>query len=156
MAGEDAFDGAKAAFSSYFAFFKTVAQEIGMERTLALGKKTVETMAAMQANKMKEETGIKEFDAKTASSLVWTIPQTLGITREVVEESPQRVMFKVGRCPIYEAAQTLGLDPESACHANPLIHMDALVKQLNPNLSYRLLKYRTAPDDFCEEEIVLV
>jgi hypothetical protein len=32
---------------------------------------------------------------------------------------------------------------------------DAVVKQLNPNLNLRLQKFRSAPDDFCEEAIIL-
>jgi hypothetical protein len=33
--------------------------------------------------------------------------------------------------------------------------MGATAKQLNPNLSFRVTKFRSTPDDFCEEEIVL-
>jgi len=36
-----------------------------------------------------------------------------------------------------------------------LFNSPARAKQLNPNLSYQLMKFRSAPDDFCEEAIVL-
>jgi len=32
--------------------------------------------------------------------------------------------------------------------------MDAVTKQLNPNYSYQLQRFRAGADDFCEEVIV--
>jgi len=76
----------------------------------------------------------------------------------VVEESPQRVVVKAGKCSLYAAAQTMGMDAktiEGMCHASPLRFMDTVAKQLNPNLSWQLRKFRSAPDDSCVEELVL-
>jgi len=33
--------------------------------------------------------------------------------------------------------------------------MNALFEQLDPNAVYQFKKFRSTPDDFCEEEIVL-
>ena len=55
---------------------------------------------------------------------------------EVLEESPQSVSFKVTKCPIYEAAQMMGVDAETIenlCRSGPIRFMDAMTKQLNPN-----------------------
>ena len=78
---------------------------------------------------------------------------------EVIEESPQKVSFKVARCPLYEAAQELKLDAETIealCRAGPVRNMDSMVKQLNPNLNYQLRKFRSSEENFCEEMIELV
>jgi hypothetical protein len=107
MAIEDAFNGAKTAFTFWNAYINTVAEEIGMERALGLNTKMCESM--VQAKMMKEEAGIKEFDAKAAWSLMRTAPEGLGLSSEVVEESPQRVVVKYSKCSIYEAAQMLGM-----------------------------------------------
>jgi len=158
MAIEDVFNGAKTAFTFFFAYLNAVAQEIGMERAIAVQTKMCETMGAIQGKMMKERSGMKEFDRKAAWSLVKTAPESFGITVEKLEESPQRVVNKVGRCSIYEAAQMLGMDAktiETLCRAGSITFMDAVAKQLNPNLSMRLRKFRSAPDDFCEEEMVL-
>lgn len=155
---QDVFNGAKSAITFFFAYLNTVAQEIGMERATALDTKMCETLGAMQGKMMKEQSGMKEFDCKAAWSLVKTAPGSLGITMEKLEESPQRVVMKMGRCPLYEAAQAVGVDAktiETECRAASMTFMDAVAKQLNPNLSFRLRKFRSAPDDFCEEEIVL-
>ena len=76
---------------------------------------------------------------------------------EVVDEDPQRISFKVSKCPIYEAAQMMGVDAktiETLCRNGPVRFMDTMTKQLNPNFSYQLKRFRSGADDFCEEEIV--
>jgi len=158
MATEDVFNAAKTAFTWFEAYFNTVAQEIGMERALSLFTKMCENMGAMQGRMMKDQAGIKEFDAKAAWSLMRTTPEGLGLSMEVVEESPQRVVVRFRKCPIYEAAQMLGMDAktiETMCRTSTERLMGTLAKQLNPNLSYRLSKVKSALDDFCEEELVL-
>jgi hypothetical protein len=160
MAVEDTFNGAKSGLTLFQAYVNTVAQEIGMERALALDTKMCEAVGATQGKMIKEQTGIEEFDAKSAHPLLLNaIEEGFGILSEVIEESPQRVVFKVGRCPVYEAAEALGMDAEAIeanCRADSIRFMDAMTKQLNPNLSYQLRKFRSAADDFCEEAIVLV
>jgi hypothetical protein len=158
MAIGDVFNGAKTALTLFDAYINTVAQEIGMERALSLMTKVCENMGATQGKMMKEQSGIKEFDAKAASSLLRTVPEGLGISMEVLEESPKKVVGKVEKCSVYEAAQMLGMDAktiEAMCRAGSNRFMDAVAKQLNPNLSFRVTKFRSAPDDFCLEETVL-
>jgi hypothetical protein len=156
---EDTFNGSKNALTTFFAYFNAVAQEIGMERALALHTKMAEVRGANMGKMLKEQSALEEFDPKAAASLARnSIEKGYGISSEVIEESPQSVVFKVGRCPLYEAAQELGLDAEvieTLCRAGALRFMYTTVKQLNPNLNYKLRKFRSAADDFCEEEIVL-
>ncbi len=143
----------------YFAYLNTVAKEIGMERAVAYETRMNESMGAKTGKMIREQAGIGELDAKAAASLTrGAIEEGYGIKSEVIDESPQRVVSKVGKCPVYEAAQEVGLDTETIetlCRAGAVRFMDTMVKQFNPNLSYRLTKFRSAADDFCEEEIVL-
>ena len=158
MAIEDTFSGAKNAFTFHGAYLNTVAQEIGTERALALWTKTSETIGAMQGKMMKEQAGIEEVDAKVAYSLTKAVPESLGLLFDVLEESSTTVRMRCRRCSVYEGWQMAGLDDktrETMCRAGSLRFMDAAVKQLNPRLSYELRKYRSGPDDFCEEQIVL-
>jgi len=155
MAREDVFNGARTAMMLFDAYLGTVAQEIGMEQAMGLLTKMCEGMGVMQGQIMKQQAGIKECDAKTAGALARTVPESLGIALQVIEESSQRAVVKCGQCSVYEAAQMLGMDAESFCRAGPLRFMDTVVKQLNPNLSWQVLKYRSSADDFCEEACVL-
>ena len=67
-------------------------------------------MGTMQGMMAKQQAGAKEFDAMAIHSVGRNFTQGLGITTEVVEESPQRVMTRTSRCPVYEAAQMVGLE----------------------------------------------
>lgn len=159
MAIEDTFKGARNAYIYYFAYLTTVAREIGMERAIALQTKMCETRGTLDGKMIKEQAGVEEFDAEAVASLAEDYVETLGIRSEVIEESPQKVSFKIGRCPLYEATQVLGLDAETIehlCRAGPVRNMDSMVKQLSPNLNYQLRKFRSGTDNFCEEVIELV
>jgi hypothetical protein len=158
MAVEDTFNGAKNGYLMLHAYTNTVAQAIGMEQALALATKMSETMGAAEGKMYKEQAGIEEFDTKAAYQGLNTSIEGVGILSDVIEESPQKIIFKVGRCPIYEAAQALGMDTkaiEANCRASSISFMEAMAKELNPNLSYQLTKFRSSADDYCEEAIVL-
>ncbi|MFZ2035986.1 MAG: hypothetical protein WAU62_03605 [Dehalococcoidales bacterium] len=138
-------------------FVQTVAEEIGMDRAVELFAKTTEKMGKIQGSILRQNSLIKKFDAHTAAALVRAAYQSLGISIKMKEESPRSVLFTCTRCPNYTAAHELGIDDkaiESWCRVGNIRFMDMMVKQLNPDLSVRLVKFRTAPEDFCGEEIV--
>jgi hypothetical protein len=158
MEPNEAFHGAKAAFTFHNLYLTAVGQEFGMAKAIALESQMCENIGVMQGKFIKDKSGIKAFDAKTAYSTVKVIPEGIGIIGEILEENPQKVRFKCRHCSIYEGAQNAGLDEktrENICRKGSIRYMDAMVKQLHPNLSYRVAKYRTSADDFCEEEIAL-
>ena len=103
--------------------------------------------------------GIDEFDVSTARQTPSELIENgYGILSEVVEENPKKAVIKVGSCPVYEAAQALGMEAdaiEASCRAGSLRFMDAVAKQLNPRLSYQLINFRSTPDGSCEEAILL-
>ena len=159
MAGESTFNGAKTGLNFMFAYFNMVAQEIGLEKALALDKKTAQMLGEAQGQMIKEQIGDEEVDTRKAyQALSDLIEGGLGISSELEEESPEKITFKIERCPVYEAAQAVGMDDEAIkaeCQAGAICFMDAVTKQLHPNLSYQLLKFRTPEDSFCKEAVVL-
>jgi len=158
MKPNETFQGAKAAFTYHNFYLTTVGQEFGIAKAIALESLMCNNIGAMQGKFIRDKSGIKAFDAKIAYRIVKNVPEGYGIIGEVLEESPEKVRFKCRNCSIYEGAQNAGLDEktrEAICRKGSIRYMDAMVKQLHPNLSYRLMKYRTSADDFCEEEIVM-
>jgi hypothetical protein len=158
MPNEDVFKGARSALTFLFAYQNAVAQEIGIERAIALQTRLSESMGARQGKMLKEQSGIKESDAKAALSLVKSLKESLGMTYEIVEENPQRVVIRTVRCPFFEAARMLGMDAkaiETGCRNGPMKMADSVVKQVNPGLNVRVRKFRSTPDGFCDEEIAL-
>lgn len=159
MALEDTFTGAQTALAFLNAYIGAVAEEIGMERALALDGQVCEAMGGAQGQMIREQSGVEEFDAQTASqTLSDAIRQGFGIVSEAIEESPERVVLSVGRCPVYEAALAVGMDAEAieaSCRLGAIGFMDAMAKALNPELSYRLQEFRSSPEGHCVEEVVL-
>jgi len=159
MATTDTLRGATNAFTFSIAYINTVGQEIGMEKAIALDAEMCATMGAAQGQAIKAQAGLDEIDLATAAALAdASIEEGLGIVSEVIEKSTQRIVSRRGRCPIYEAAQMLGMDNksiEAMCRAAALRYMDTMVKQWNPNLSYRLREFRSSADGHCIEEVVL-
>jgi len=158
LTNEDTFNIAKNVFSMYGTFFNNVAQEIGSDKALNLHMKTCEMIGNHMGQMTKKQMGIKELDAKTAAMLTKSVVSNFGISNVDAEEKPTSVLIKIHECPIYEGHRAAGIDDEtieSICRKGGLRFMDTFFKQLDPNASYQLKKFRSAPDDCCEEEITL-
>jgi hypothetical protein len=141
------------------AFYNKVAQEIGKERALELEAMTNTEMGAAQGIILKEQIDQNNVDAFSASKIIFKyLEQELGIIPVVKEESPDKVVYSCGRCPVFESYQVFGTenkDIETACRASAVGFMDALVKQLNPELNYELILFRSGADDSCDEAIFI-
>lgn len=115
-------------------------------------------MGVMQGKMLKSQLRrdkIKEITPSIAGSLTGGVIAGLGMVTETIEESPEKISFKINKCPVYEAAKLMGLDSEILCRHSAVSFMNTIVKQIDPNLGYELEKYRSGPDDFCQEAIVL-
>jgi hypothetical protein len=157
MSLEDKLSGATMAMAFLNAYISTVGEEYGMEKAISLLAKMCEKMGVMQGQMMKEQAGVDEIDLKTAWSIANTIPEGLGISPEIIEETPEGIVGKYGPCPVYSAGQMLGMDHstiEELCRNGSATLMNTLTQQLNPNLKHELKKFRVSADDFCEEAIV--
>jgi len=155
---EETFNAAKNVFSFNGAFFNNVAQEIGLERALNLYTKTSEMTGVQMGQMTKEQMGIKELDAKTAAMVARSVVSGFGISNVDAEEKPTSVLIKVHECTMHEGYRAVGMDDETIeaiCRKGSLRFLDTFFKQLDPNASYQLKRFRSAPDDCCEEEITL-
>ena len=158
MTKEEAFSAAQFAYAAYDAFFDAVAQQVGREQAMAIQNQAMLALGAAQGQMIKAQAGIEVKDAATAYAVISNAIGIIGIETELVESSPGRVVFKPGRCPLCEAAQSLGWNDETreaGCRSGAIPFMDAAVKQLNPDLSYRLIGFGSGQGDSCLEEIVL-
>lgn len=156
---EDRFTGAKNAFIILDAFIGMVVKEYGENKAYSMIEKTCQNMGALQGKMSKSQARrekIKEMNPSNAAFLASDAIKGFGIASEILKESDDKVSIKVKRCPVYEAAKMMGLNPEPFCRSSSLPFMDSLVKELNPNLQYELDKFRIGQDDFCEESISLI
>jgi len=141
MASIEAFNAAKNMASMYGAFFKTVAQEIGMERALALQSKAYETFGPELAEMFKEP------DLKKVASKIQEMYTSSGTVAETNVE-PTKIVSKVLKCPWYEGLQAAGLSHEEIMawcqHSGE--------GEILPNVT-STVRFRSSADDFCIEEI---
>jgi len=159
MSLEDTFNGAKNAFILLDGFIGTVVKEIGEEKAYDMVETTCQNIGAIQGKMSKSQARrekMKEMNPRNASILAADAIKGFGIQAQILKESDEKVSIKVGKCPVYEAAKMMGLDPEPLCRRSAIPFMNSLVKQLNPDFHYELEKFRTGQDDFCEESIALI
>lgn len=155
MAREDAFNAAKAAFGMYGRFLRDVAQEIGMEKALALYAKQGQPSGAMVAEMTKQELGDKEFDMKALAAVLSRGFEMLGFAYEI-EECAASMKIRAFQCPVYEGFKSAGLDDrtiESLCRHKAAAGL-AEEKKIFPQLSV-CLKFPSAPEQPCVEEYAL-
>jgi hypothetical protein len=129
-----------------------------MEQALALNRRMVEAMGTAQGRQLGEQVEVDEISPELAASLVGRfLEHALGIRSDVIDSSEEKAVIEPGRCPIYEAAQALGIDHsaiEVLCRSGSIPYMDAIVRQLNPALEYELSRFRPSADASCVEMIV--
>ncbi|MGD2205467.1 MAG: L-2-amino-thiazoline-4-carboxylic acid hydrolase [Anaerolineae bacterium] len=159
MSVKDTFTGAKSGLTFLFAYQNIVAQDIGTERALALNNEMTKAMGTAQGKELKARIDVHEIPPKLAAALVGEfLKQALGIASQITEGNEEKATVQVGRCPIYEAAEALGMEHgaiEALCRAGAIPYMDAIVKQFNPDLAYDLSQFRPAVDASCVETIVV-
>lgn len=158
MSTTDTFRGARSGLAFLFAYQNTVAREIGREQALDLNRRMVQAMGTAQGKQLREQLEVDEIPPELAASVVGRfLEQALGIRSDVIESSEEKAVIQPDRCPIYEAAQALGMDHaaiEILCRSGSIPYMDAMVKQLDPDLDYQLRRFRPSADATCTEAIV--
>lgn len=149
MTVEDAYNAAKGVYRTYGEFYKAVAEQVGVERALDLCAKPSEASGRAFAETLKDADS-KEFAAEFKEYFA-----AMGYSTEI-DECPGKVVLTAHRCPRYDGFRAAGLDHEqieSMC-LRSFYAEDAAITNLLPNVRSSL-KFRSASDDSCVQEIVL-
>lgn len=155
MSSEDVYKVARNIFGRYGAFFKAVAQEIGMDKALELHAEAHKELGITTADSIKETMGEAEYDLKTLGPLLRDGNVSHGLITEMVE-TPNSILLKNSRCPVYDGYRMVGIDnrtAEALCQKGAIAKIGTTINLLNPKLSYELSHYRLKPDESCVEEI---
>jgi len=126
-------------------------------KTLALHKKAHESMGIKTGQMIKEQMGDTEFNLKTLAKVLRKGNMSIGIDCEMME-TPQSLVLRNSRCPMYDGYRMGGLNDETAetlCQVGAPAKLGSTLRQLNPEVMYQLNRYRDKPDGRCEEEIKL-
>ena len=156
MPREAAFKSGRMAFAVYGGFFKDVAEEIGIERALALHVKQGDRFGAMLAGTMKERLSRKPLDTRTLASVLSEADAAFGLSFEI-EQDPTSVTVRGHACPIYDGLKAAGVDHQTIelmCRGISAAEV-AELKKSYPQLSASL-RFRSTPEGSCVEEWALV
>jgi len=156
MTNEQVFQAATKIYSLYGAFFKTVAQEVGMEKALALHTQAHKEQGIASGKILKEKMGPGQFDIQKLGSVLKESNFSIGIDSELAHSSSSSALFRNSRCPMYDGYRIGGLDDQTAealCQKGATAKLGTMLKYLEPSITYRLKHYRLKPDEVCEEEI---
>ncbi len=154
MGSEVAFNAAKGAYGMYGALLKDIAQEVGMERALAIHARRGESYGAKTAGMIKDELGDEEFNMQALASVLSSMTEEGGMIAKV-EATQTSATLEVFKCPIYEGLKMAGWsheDIEKTCDCTAAAEASELQKSY-PQLSASL-KFRSAPDLSCVEEFL--
>jgi hypothetical protein len=155
--GQESYSVAVKVYSLYGAFFNEVAKELGEKKALALHERVHDRMGAETGRKLREEMGIIKYDLKALAEILRKSNVGIGIDSQLVE-GPSSLLLRNARCPMYDGYRMGGLSDEAAealCQVGAPAKLGSTLKELNPNVSYRLTRYRQKPTERCEEEIRL-
>ncbi len=156
MTDEQILIATRKVFALYAAFFKVVAQEIGLERALALHASAHEAQCIAPAKLIKDKIGDAPFDIKKLGSILQQSNLSIGINCELAQATASLALFKNSQCPMYDGYRMGGLNDETAeelCQTGAAAKLGTMLKQIDPRIKYRLKYYREKPDEACEEEI---
>ena len=156
MSKKDTFNATKQAMTLYAGMFQDVAQEVGLEKALKLHAKQGTAMGAGVAEILKAELGRKKLNLAALESMTTKAAGSFGITPRFEKKKGVLKAFH-GRCPVYEACLSVGLDPqviERMCQQMAALEYDEIKKSF-PQFS-GCVKVRSMADEPCIEEFAVL
>jgi hypothetical protein len=156
MSKKDSYNATKQTFQVYGGFFKEAAQEMGMDKALALHGNQGKPMGAALAGMLQEELGRKKLNFASLESVLTKALQSWGMT-PVCEKKRGILNVKHVHCPIYDGLSSVGLDHqtiEMMCHQMAALEYDE-IKKVFPQFS-GCVKVRSTAEEPCIEEFAIV
>ena len=159
MSEKDVLSGATVAYTAYFAYVKTLIQDMGKEKALAYMTQSDTARGIKAGAEIKAEAGGKDFSVKETLETIVEMAKGIGGIDTVLEvtDDSAKTVTAFGKCPVYEAGKAVGMEDEeieTLCRASSLPFLDSVVRQLNPNLCYTVTAFRSEEYKGCVEEIV--
>jgi hypothetical protein len=156
MKNEEIYYATRKVFASYAGFFREVANEIGIERALALHERAHEKMGLGLAMLILGACR-QRFALDSIRDVLLKGNRSMGIESELAEATPTSALFRNGRCPISDGYWMGGMDERTArllCERGASVRLSAAIRELNPRVEHHV-KYRSSAEEECLEEITL-
>jgi len=146
MTSEEVFTAAMIWAKMYGDFLKEVVAEIGLPRTIELHKKHGEISGAMYVNAMRKQGA---FDPEALAAFMKPGYDQMGVINMEIEATPNSLVLKNGRCPVYDGLKMARLDDgtiEKMCMIREGAVMAAITEAF-PEV--KVSHTRGKPDGYC-------
>ncbi len=156
MSKKEIYKTTKDSFTMYAGFFRDVAQEVGLEKAVALHANQGKPYGAAMAGMLKQKLGSKKLNAAAFEPIAAKIGEGFGMMPEF-EKHRSSLKVRWHSCPVYEACVSAGLDHktiEMMCSRFSAAGYEE-IKTVYPQLS-ACLQFRSAPGEPCTEEFVIL
>ena len=148
----DLSSGVRRVYALTFLFLMEVIEKLGTDRALELLSKAAERQAEIIEKELANQ--IKAAEPLEKGLQVYSrFMADLGGEVKVQARSADNASIRVGRCPIYEAFLSIGLDcgfwMQGLCTNIVLPSIGATLERFEPKLRLTLEKYRGSAEDSC-------
>lgn len=149
------FRSVRSVYIALAAYVNKVGKEIGKEKALEYLSSVFEEIGMYQGKKLKRLLlDSQKPDAIEAFDLMKSVPFSIGINLMIPEKDSDKVIARLDKCPIFECAEVVGIDPATFCDNTAVPYYDSIAKELNPDLKFERNKIKASPNDFCEEQLI--
>ena len=146
MSREEVFTTATIWAKMYCDFLQKIISEIGLPRTIELQKTHGEINGAMYVNEMQKQ---GKFDPEALAAFMKPGYEKMGIINIEIEATPDSLVVKNGKCPVYEGFKMAGMDDETIhkfCTNRESATLSAITEAF-PEVKASLT--RDKPDGYC-------
>lgn len=155
----EVFFGVKRAYAILFSCVVDLVDRLGSDEALGLLGKAVKRRGRADGMELVRRLGDVDDGLGGGLAVYGAFLRDSGIEFDVVERSADRVVLRVGRCPVFEACHEAVLDcgffGERMCRWLFLPLASAVVGVVDARLRVGLVRYRHFHDGYCLEELVL-
>ena len=156
---KETFLGVKRAYCVFFSYIISVIENLGSDKSLEILNEVVQKRGKEDGLDLKRRLKTESDDVSDGLALYSAFIQDSGMNFDIVNKAENKIVLRIGTCPVYEASHEAILDcqyfGERMCRLIYLPLASALVSVINPNLSVDLVRYRTFHDGYCIEEMSL-
>ena len=156
MVKEEAYNAAKYVFSRYGRYFKDTAEIIGVDKAIDIYTKFGEQDGEISAKMLATEWKDKELNLDAIGKMWVDYYESFGYENKITV-SPTSVLFRMDKCPFYAGFIEAGVKHEHIermCRGSNH-RFGSKLKQFDSNAGSQVVRFRSGPDDYCEEEITL-
>jgi len=122
-----------------FSFAKIIAEKFGMEITRDIIKEWAMDLVPPVLEKRREELGLgkrTDLSVKEAQDVIIAYDKENGVFWEILEETPERIVTKIEKCPVKDACALIGADAGEFCGKAFVTMATKMIETLNPKLSW--------------------